>query len=145
MDLIRLVILISKLQLIAFEKQIALSEKYQKPLILHIVRAFNDLIRLRLDSKAKQVWIVHGFDGSPQLAKQLSDLGIYISFGFHLGKSISKACKSIGTIPLSHIFLETDASELSIKEIYSLASERLNISVAQLQSQLWLNFQEVFL
>lgn len=104
MDLKRLVILISKLQLIAFEKQIALSEKYQKPLILHIVRAFNDLIRLRLDSKAKQVWIVHGFDGSPQLAKQLSDLGIYISFGFHLGKSISKACKSIGTIPFKSYF-----------------------------------------
>lgn len=134
-----------KLQLIAFEKQIALSEKYQKPLVLHIVKAFNDLIRLRLESNAKQVWIVHGFNGSPQLAKQLSNLGIYISFGFYLGKSISKASKSIAAIPLSHIFHETDASGLSIKEIYSLASERLNISVAQLKSQFWLNFQEVFL
>lgn len=132
------------LQLRAFEKQIALSEKYKKPLILHTVKAFNELIQIRLKSKIKQVWIVHGFNGNKQLAKQLTDLGMYISFGSQLGKSVSKASNSIGSVPIHRLFLETDTSEFRIEEIYALAAERLSIDVAQLQQQLWLNFQDVF-
>lgn len=128
----------------AFKRQIILSEKYRKPLILHIVGAFNELIQLRQESKAKQVWIVHGFNGSPQLAKQLTSLGMFLSFGFRLINSTSKASKSIGSIPLQNIFLETDTSNLIIEEIYTISADRLNMSVTQLQSQLWTNFQSVF-
>lgn len=133
------------LQIAAFKKQIELSEKYKKPLVLHVVKAFNELINIKRESKTKQIWIVHGFNGSPQLAKQLTDLGIYISFGSQLKKHISKASSSIKSIPINRLFLETDTSELTIQEIHTLAAERLNTSLTQLQGQLWKNFQKVFL
>lgn len=132
------------LQYFAFEKQILLSEKYKKPLILHIVKAYNELVRLKVALEPRQVWIVHGFNGSPQLAKQLIELGMYISFGAQLGNKVSKASKSIVSVPIHRIFLETDTSILTIKEIYRLAAERLNMDVDQLKKQLWQNFQAVF-
>ncbi len=133
-----------ELQSLAFKKQIFLSEKYKKPLILHIVKAFNELINLRIALKAKQVWIVHGFNGSPQLAKQLMELGMYISFGAQLDDDTSKASRSINSVSIRRVFLETDNSVFTIKEIYALAAERLNMDVDQLKKQLWQNYQTVF-
>ena len=133
-----------ELQLLAFKKQIALSEKYQKPLVLHVVKAYNDVMQLRLATGAKQTWIVHGFNGSPQLAKQLTDLGLYISFGSQLGKYGSKVCKSIASVPLNRLFLETDNSDYTIEDIYTLAAACLNMDKVQLRQHLRRNFQEVF-
>ena len=133
------------LQIKAFEKQIALSEKYKKPLIIHVVKAFNELMQIRVASNVKQTWIVHGFNGSPQLANQLIDLGMYLSFGVKLNKSDTKASKSIGHIPINRLFLESDDSMIEIEAIYSIASERLQIDIDQLKAQLWLNFKSLFL
>ncbi|MFY7956747.1 MAG: TatD family hydrolase, partial [Flavobacterium macrobrachii] len=36
-----------QLQIEVFEKQIALAEKYQKPLVLHLVAAFDELIEIK--------------------------------------------------------------------------------------------------
>ncbi len=132
------------LQMEVLKRQILLSEKYRKPLILHIVKAFNELIQLRRESKAKQAWIVHGFNGSSHLAEQLTNLGIYISFGFWLSSNISKASKCIETIPINRLFLETDNSEFSIEEIYSFASQHLSLNIEQLKSYIWKNFQTLF-
>ena len=38
-----------QLQIEVFEKQIALAEKHQKPLILHLVAAFDELIEIKID------------------------------------------------------------------------------------------------
>jgi len=132
------------IQLKAFKQQINLSEKYHKPLILHIVKSFNEIIQLRIATKAKQKWIVHGFNGSYQIAKQLIDMGFYISFGHKLYQQTSKASKSIKHLPLNRIFLETDNSEFAIEEVYALAAERLNIDVSLVQRQLLLNFIDIF-
>lgn len=131
-------------QIEAFKRQISLSEKHKKPLIIHVVKAFNEIILLRQEFKAKQAWIIHGFNGSPEVASQLIGLGIFISFGFRLKEGSSKASKSFQTIPIKHLFLETDNSELSIEEVYLIATQRLNLTLEQLQSQLLLNFQELF-
>lgn len=131
-------------QIDAFKRQIALSEKYEKPLILHVVKAFNEIIQLRKESKAQQSWIIHGFNGSPQLANQLSDLGMYVSFGAILRNNSSKASRSIQSIPTRKLFLETDDSEFTIDEVYMLASKHLNIDIEQLKNQISFNFQKMF-
>lgn len=133
-----------ELQLEAFEKQIALAEKYHKPLILHCVKAFNELISQRKKSRSKQVWIVHGFNGSPQLAKQLIELGMFISYGINLSRFESKAYQYIEAIPKNRLFLETDISEKSIEDIYSIASARLGISLDQLKNLIWTNYKAIF-
>ena len=54
-----------------FQQEIALSESLSLPMVIHCVRAFNELIQIRKASKAKQPWIIHGFRGKPSIAQEL--------------------------------------------------------------------------
>ena len=54
-----------------FIKQIELSEQIAKPLIIHAVRTYPDIISIRKEIKAKQPWIIHGFQGNMQSAEQM--------------------------------------------------------------------------
>lgn len=79
-----------------------LSEQLGKPLILHIVGAWNDIIALRREMKPSQPWIIHGFRGKPQLARQLLDAGFHIS----LGKRYNP--ETLAVIPPDRLYRETD-------------------------------------
>ena len=99
------------LQLIIFKKQIDLSEKLGKPLIIHDVKAHNMIVGYKREYKPKQNWVVHGFRGKPTVAKMLTDEGIYLSFGENFNP------ESLRSVPKNMILAETDESSLSIKEI----------------------------
>lgn len=58
-----------------------LSETLRKPLILHIVKSFPEIIALRKQWKPTQPWIIHGFRGKPQLARELLAHGFHLSYG----------------------------------------------------------------
>lgn len=79
-----------------------LSETLRKPLILHIVKSFPEIIALRKQWKPTQPWIIHGFRGKPQLAREL------LAHGFHLsyGKKYNPA--SLAITPASRLLRETD-------------------------------------
>lgn len=101
-----------KEQLYFFERQVQLSETFAKPLIIHCVAAYNELINLRTKLKPTQNWVVHGFRGKPQLAKQLLNAGFAISYGEHFN------AESVAVTPLDKLCIETDESEMPIEEIY---------------------------
>lgn len=61
--------------------QITLSEDLRRPLTLHVVRAFDHLLRLHKELHPTQRWTIHGFRGRPALARQLLDAGFDLSFG----------------------------------------------------------------
>jgi len=116
-------------QTIVLEKQIEFSEKYNKPLVLHCVKAYNELIALHQKLHPKQKWIIHGFNKKEQLAQQLIKQGFYLSFGYDTLQRIDY----LKRIPLDKLFLETDDnSGKSIEEIYILASQKLNKSKEEL-------------
>ena len=96
-----------------FKKQIALSEKLQKPLIIHCVGGFNELFEIKERMNPKQLWIIHGFRGKPELAKQVLKNGCSLSFGEHFN------AESIKLTPLEKLYIETDESSMSIEKIYS--------------------------
>ncbi len=79
-----------------------LSERLCKPLILHIVGAWNEIMALRRDMKPLQPWIIHGFRGKPQLARQLLEAGFDIS----LGKQFNPEAETV--IPPERLYRETD-------------------------------------
>lgn len=58
-----------------------LAERVGKPLLLHIVGAWNEIMALRRRMRPAQPWIIHGFRGKPQLAAQLVRAGFHISLG----------------------------------------------------------------
>ena len=70
-----------QLQIEVFEKQIALAEKHQKPLVLHLVAAFQELIEIKNRLKISVPIIIHGFSKNEQVANELIKNGFYLSFG----------------------------------------------------------------
>ena len=128
------------LQIEYFEKHILLSEQYQKPLIIHNVKATADILRLHKKYQPRQVWIVHGFNGNAEESRQLTERGIYLSVGDSIFYPNRKITKSISSIPLDYLFLETDISEKTIQQIYEKAAELLDLPLNVLKEHFFANF-----
>jgi len=130
------------LQIEVFEKQIALAEKYRKPLVLHLVAAFDELIEIKNRLKISVPIIIHGFSKNKQVAKQLLDNGVYLSFGKYLLRNPDLK-EVFETVPNDKFFLETDTIEEHLKDIYDLASEYKNMTLIEVQLQVKANWNTV--
>jgi TatD DNase family protein len=131
------------LQIAVFEKQIILAEKYQKPLVLHLVAAFDELIAIKKRMKISVPIIIHGFSKNEQVAKQLIDNGFYISFGKYLLRN-PELETVFQSVPDNRFFLETDTIEETLQEVYTLAAKYKNIKIEDLIEIVNSNFKMVF-
>lgn len=131
------------LQESVFERQLLLAEKYKKPVVIHCVAAFQEVIALKKKLGITVPMIIHGFSKNQQVAKQLLDNGFYISFGKYLIKNpdLESVFKSI---PNNRFFLETDTIEEPIQTVYALAAKYKNITIEELQEIISSNFAIVF-
>jgi TatD DNase family protein len=130
-------------QILLFREQINLSEQLQKPLIIHAVGSYPDIIAFHKINNPKQAWIIHGFQGDTQIMKHITDHGIFLSYGASLLRGINKNIDSFKETPIDKIFLETDESASSIKDIYLEASKIKGISVDVLENQITENFKSL--
>ena len=131
------------LQLTYFEQQIELANQLSKPLIIHCVRAYEEVLHLL--RKATVPVIFHGFNKSVQLANQLCAQNYYLSLGAAIAQADSPSSILVQSIPLSQLFLETDQQEkYSIQEIYTIASNLRGISLEELQMHIQNNFRFIF-
>ena len=126
------------------ERQIELSEALQKPMILHDVRSHNEIFALHKKLKAKQSWILHGFNGTEQDIRQLTGQGLFISVGESLLHSERKIAKSLKSIPLDLLFLETDMAEIGIEMVYEAVAKVLEMDINALKAQIFSNFARLF-
>ena len=132
-----------EIQLDVLEKQLLLAEKYQKPVVIHCVHAFQELVELKNKLKITTPILIHGFSKKEQLAKQLLDNGFYLSFGKNLLRNpeLETVFKNIAN---DRFFLETDMIEEGIHEVYALAAKYKKITVTELQQIISNNFNTVF-
>lgn len=79
-----------------------LAERLSKPLIIHCVRRFGRIMELHKALKPRQLWIIHGFRGKAELARQLTTQGIGISMGKNAPSGIEHQ------IPAKLLFRESD-------------------------------------
>ena len=121
-----------------FEQQVELSEQLQKPLIIHCVKAWDELLRIKKAHRPRQPWIIHGYKGRIDLAKQL------LSHGFLFSVNERFNADAIRIIPLDRLFCETDVSETPIEDIYNEVATTLEISIETLASQIEENVKQVF-
>lgn len=121
-----------------FRRQAEFAEEMSKPLIIHCVKAWAELIAVKQELKPRQRWIIHGFRGGKDLAQQLLCHGFQFSFGQNIN---SEAIKSI---PQSSIFLETDDSPSSIYTIYSQAAKVLGLNIGELVNVVKNNVSSTF-
>lgn len=139
----RLIDLDMSIQEEVFIRQIRLAETLQKPVIIHCVKAFSDLIALKKKLKPSIPMIVHGFNNNAQICRQLVNHQFYLSLGSALLNSESNASKNILTIPIQQLFLETDDKNCFISTIFAHASTYLTEPVEVLQEQILQNFKRV--
>lgn len=130
------------LQKVVFQEQIRLAASLQKPLIIHCVRAWEEVFSLLKKENFTKPVLFHGFNKSAELAQMIIDKGYYLSFG----SSLMMPAKQIllRQIPLDRFLLETDDAPISIEEVYDYAAKALQIDLNSLSLQIQKNASAVF-
>lgn len=105
----------------AFRRHIDISERVRKPLIVHSVKSWQEIIRIRKECRATLPWVFHGFRLKPDIALRLVASGIIPSFGERFNPDSFKA------VYPHNFLLETDESRLDTTQIAVLISEATGI------------------
>lgn len=132
------------LQKQAFAFQLEIAAKYGKPVIIHAVKTYPDIVEVYKNKGLDVVLIFHGFNGNRQIADQLLRHGFYLSFGEILFRGESKASSVFINLPKGRIFLETDESDKSIEAIYRQAAKLRGFKIETLKQQIHENFVNCF-
>jgi len=132
-------------QLLILKEQIQLAETLNKPLILHCVRSFAELIAIKEKMQVKVPMIIHGFNKDEKLGEQLLAKGFLLSFGAGILKTNSGAARLVQKI--DNFFLETDDSETPIEEIYAHVANLKKCSMEVLKARIfgdWKKLMETY-
>lgn len=127
----------------AFEEQIKIAEENSKPVYIHCVKSWDDLLAAHRKMKPATPWLIHGFRGKKELASQLISRGMYISFWFEFIIRPGSG-DLLRYLPSDRIFLETDGSGVEIITIYEKVSKDLGLEIDQLKDQIYFNFIKFF-
>lgn len=131
------------LQQAVFIEQLGIANEIGKPLVLHCVKAYEDLLHLLHSYPVNVPVVFHGFSKqSLPLAQKIISKGYYLSFGKALQSA--KMRNLLQALPREQIFLETDDAHLSIAAIYDLAAGSFKITQESLSLQLQKNAVLVF-
>ena len=132
-----------ELQRNVFEAQIAISEELKKPVVIHCVRAWDELLSVYKKLKPQMPWLIHGFRGNVELAAQLLSKGMFLSIWFEFALRPESA-GLFRALPEDRIFLETDGADVDIRDIYKKVSNDKGITVKELKKKILSNYKEFF-
>ncbi len=132
-----------ELQRKAFGEQVNISEELEKPLIIHCVRAWEELLSVHKKLKPKMPWLVHGFRGKRELALQLISRNMYLSFWFDFIMR-PESSELVRSLPLERIFLESDGAGIDIRDLYKKVAADLELEQDALKDQIMRNFVQFF-
>jgi TatD DNase family protein len=127
-----------------FRQQALIAEKVEKPLLIHCVRASNEIIKFKKELKPKMPWIIHGFNSNLFTLQELIRHGLYLSIGVDLLKDASNALNLLKEIPLDKLFFETGDVDIHVEKIYQKAAFQLDIEILSLIKQVNANFSRLF-
>jgi TatD DNase family protein len=129
-----------EIQTKVFEKQLILAKKYKKPVILHCVSAYQEVIEIKKSLQIDVPMVIHGFSKNAQVAKSLLDNGFYLSFGKYLLRNPELALV-FEQVPNDQFLLETDMIDETIFDVYEKAA---SIKKIDMQHTVERNFNAVF-
>ncbi len=121
-----------ELQKNIFEQHIEISESTNKPLLIHCVKYYNDLVQLKKKANPKSAWIIHGFRGKISVANELLKHGFWFSINEDILQDTEKTTQLISLVGIDKIFFETDAKHYNIRNIYNFAASVLNVKIDEL-------------
>jgi TatD DNase family protein len=130
------------LQLQVFSLQAALAEKHRLPIIIHCVRAWDELRTIKRTLQPTVPWIWHGFN-RPKLINAVINEGFFLSLGADLIRS--EALKRVvEEVPMNRILLESDDSAYSIEEIYRCLATLKQLPLSTVEDDLFNNIKHIF-
>lgn len=126
-----------------FIEHINLSEKYNKPLIIHCVKYQNELIEIKKLLNPTQAWIIHGFTGKIAIAEELYNHNFYFSVSGQLLKDEYKASAFFDLIDINRLFFETDDKDFDLQEIYNFAAVKTKMPIEELFKTVYNNLKSI--
>lgn len=126
-----------------FDRQLKLAERLQKPVVIHCVRAFEELKRCVEQRRPAVPLILHGFNRNEKLLLSLLPFGFYVSFGAAILHPESVAASALQAAPLERLLLETDDSGIPIERIYAAAAGLRSLSLDTLKTIIWNNCKQI--
>jgi TatD DNase family protein len=134
-------------QTMVFEAQIRLAESVSKPVVIHCVRAFDEIVAIKKRLKPSVPMLIHGFNKKQTVLTELLRHGFFISIGASilpkngLYTEGSPSSEILRKIPLDRLFFETDDAEnVDISDIYNTAAKVLKMDLNDLKSTIYKNF-----
>jgi TatD DNase family protein len=131
-------------QVEAFDLCIEAAAQFNLPLIVHCVRAYDEVLAQLKKHSFREPVIFHGFDKHPNTARQLLAAGCYLSFGTALFRTNSHAAEALAACPDGRFFLETDMGEVALQEVYAKAAEVRKVPLNFLENMVWETGKAVF-
>ena len=131
-------------QLLIFEQQLDRANRLECSIVIHCVRAYDTLLKLKPNYPKIKNWVIHGYARHEILAKTLMNAGFYLSIAPHEKSSLG-LLKTMREMPIDRLFLETDsASWLDIRHIYELVSKERKMDLDDLKRQVIENCKNFF-
>lgn len=120
--------------------QLRLAHRLRRPIAIHVVKAWGSLLEvLREEGVPPAGALIHAYSGSPETARELQAMGVFLSFSGALLKpeqaGLREAMRSIAP---SHLLLETDGSA-DLERVMESAATIRGISVTDLELLAWEN------
>lgn len=131
-----------EMQRALFVKQLELAERFEKPVVLHCVRAFEEVMTL-LEKYTLRAVLFHGFIGSREQASRAVKKGYYLSFGTRTEGS-NKTIEALRETPLERLFVETDEADTTIEAMYLTIARLRGMEVEKLEQATAENYKRIF-
>ncbi|MBQ8366349.1 MAG: TatD family hydrolase [Alistipes sp.] len=131
-------------QMRLFREHLVAATKLDKPVVLHVVKSFEDVMVTLRDYPTLRGVVFHGFVGSVEQAKRCFARGYYLSFGARSLRS-PRTREVIALTPEGLLFAETDDStEPTIEEVYDEVAAIRGESIAGLKQTIEENYKVLF-
>ena len=110
-----------------YRAQLKLARKHGLPVILHVRRSADPLLKQLRDLAPADGWsgIAHAFNGSAQQAEEFIKLGFKLGFGGAVTFDNARQLRRLAAdLPLSALVMETDSPDIPPHWLYSTAAQR---------------------
>jgi TatD DNase family protein len=115
-------------QVALLERQLQLAINHQLPVILHSVRAHNELLSLLKRYPNPKGGVIHGFYGGPELAKAYLALGYKLGVGGLIMDSKAKKLReTVAKLSLDSFVIETDSPNMTPISVLNPRNSPLNL------------------
>lgn len=125
----------------------AIAHEFKLPVVLHVVRAHAEMLKILKEEKFLHGGIVHAFNASYEIAKEYLDLGFLLSIGPVIQKKPIKLLDVIKKVGLGQLVIESDAEDWQRESLINVGqsiADLLQFDMEHIQMETNKNIQYIF-